>query len=131
MTDALTKGRALAKELDPELEQILSQRYDDMLPEFSESLVEMAYGRIYARPGLDIKTRFIATIAALTSQGAQTQPQLRINIKNALKAGVTEREISEVIFQMSLYGGLPAMVNALNVAKEVFEEARESDEKVL
>ncbi|NYZ67115.1 hypothetical protein H0A36_13930 [Endozoicomonas sp. SM1973] len=49
-----------------------------------------------------MKTRFIATIAVLTAQGAQTLPQLRINIKNALKVGVTQRETSEVIFQMSL-----------------------------
>ncbi|MCG9747262.1 MULTISPECIES: carboxymuconolactone decarboxylase family protein [Shewanella] len=122
MDSALERGRKAVREVDPQLEEILSERYDGILPEFSESLIEMAYGRIYSRPGLDVKTRFIATIAALTAQGAQTLPQLRINIRNALKVGVTQREISEVIFQMALYGGLPSMINALNAAKEIFEE---------
>lgn len=125
MKPALEKGRELVADIDPELEVILKQRYDDMLPEFAESLVEMAYGRVYSRPGLDMKTRLIATIAALTAQGGQTTPQLKVNIKNALTIGVTQREISEVIFQMSLYGGLPATVNALNAAKEVFQQQAE------
>ncbi|WP_096087621.1 carboxymuconolactone decarboxylase family protein [Agaribacterium haliotis] len=122
MGDALDRGRYFLQSIDPELEEVLAERYDELLPEFSESLVETIYGRIYSRPGLDIKTRLIATIAALTAQGSQTKPQLRINIKNALKAGVTKREICEVIFQMNLYGGMPATINALNTAKDVFAE---------
>ncbi len=122
MGEALDRGRDFLQSIDPELEKILGERYDELVPEFSESLVETIYGRVYSRPGLDIKTRLISTIAALTAQGAQTSPQLRINIKNALNAGVTKQEICEVIFQMSLYGGMPAMINALNTAKDVFAE---------
>ena len=124
---ALNKGRELVADIDPELEAVLKERYDDMLPDFAESLVEIAYGRVYSRPGLDMKTRLIATIAALTAQGGQTTPQLKVNIKNALTIGVTQREISEVIFQMSLYGGLPATINALNAAKEVFQQHAENE----
>ncbi len=119
---ALEKGRDVLADLNPDLEGILGERYNDLLPDFSETVVEFAYGRLYARPGLDLKTRQIATVAALTAMGGQTRPQLKINIQNALAVGATEREIAEVILQMSVYGGLPATINALNAAMEAFQE---------
>lgn len=129
MTDAnaiLERGRELAEGLNPGMEQTLVGRYEDMLPEFAESVVDMAYGRVYSRPGLDLKTRMLATVAALTAMGGQTAPQLRVNVGGALKAGASQREIAEAIFQMGIYGGFPAMINALNVAKEVFAEQEAS-----
>lgn len=122
MDDITQRGQQALSKVDPELEQVLRERYDSLLPGFAESLVAMTYGHVYSRPSLDLPTRYLATIAALTAQGGQTKPQLKININNALNAGVTETAICEVIFQMSLYGGLPAMINALNTAKEVFAE---------
>lgn len=119
-TKHLLRGRKMAEELNPGMEAALEERYNDLLPDFAESLVEMTYGRVYSRDGLDEKTRFIATVAALTVQGGQTKPQLKINIQSALNAGASQREIAEVIFQMAIYGGFPAMINALNAAKEVF-----------
>ncbi|MCL4117033.1 UNVERIFIED_CONTAM: hypothetical protein GTU68_065996 [Idotea baltica] len=118
----LQKGRELLEQIAPETEAVLKQRYDHFLPHFSESVVEMSYGHIYSRPGLDIKTRFLLTIAAITAQGSYSLPQLEIHIENALNAGVTEIEICETIFQMSLYGGFPAMVNALNTALDIFSK---------
>lgn len=91
MSSSLDRGRKILQDIDPDLEQVLADRYNDLLPNFSETLVETAYGGIYSREGLDVKTRYIATIAALTAQGAQTSPQLRVNIKSALKVGVTQR----------------------------------------
>ncbi|PIE16512.1 MAG: hypothetical protein CSA68_02250 [Rhodobacterales bacterium] len=122
MTDALEKGRKLLAENNPDLEAILHDRYDDILPGFSESLVEWAYGRHYSRPGLDLKTRQLCTVAALTALGGQTGPQLKINIEHSLKAGASQREIVEAIWQMAVYGGMPAAINGLNAAIEVFEE---------
>ncbi|MEM8754964.1 MAG: carboxymuconolactone decarboxylase family protein [Pseudomonadota bacterium] len=117
---ALKKGRVLLEELNPTLEAVLDERYRDVVPEFAETLVEFAYGRLYAREGLDMKTRQIATVAALAALGGQTGPQLKINIEHALDVGATERELAEVILQMSVYGGMPAAINGLNAAKEVF-----------
>ncbi len=121
---ALERGRALASELAPRMEPVLAERYDDLLPGMSESLVEWAYGRQYSRPGLDMKSRYIATIAALTTLGGQTRPQIKINVAAALKTGLTKYEIAETIWHCSLYGGLPAAINALNAAIEVFEEQK-------
>ncbi|MDV6227922.1 carboxymuconolactone decarboxylase family protein [Nitratireductor aquimarinus] len=125
---ALEKGRAIAARLNPDLEDILSERYDAVLPGFSETLIESAYGRFYAREGLDLKTRQLATVAALTALGGQTAPQLKVNIEHALAAGAGEREILEVILQMAAYGGWPAAINGLNAALELFGERARSPE---
>ncbi|WP_422037424.1 carboxymuconolactone decarboxylase family protein [Roseibium sp.] len=121
MTNALDKGRAVTRRLNPELESVLDDRYGALVPDFAESLIEWAYGRHYARPGLDLKTRQLCTIAALTALGGQTGPQLKVNIEHTLAAGAGRGEIVEAIWQMAVYGGLPAAINGLNAAKAVFE----------
>ncbi len=117
---ALELGETLSRRLNPELRSVLEERYDGLVPGFADTLIEFAYGRLYAREGLDLKTRQIATVAALTALGGQTGPQLKINIDHALAAGASETEITEVIFQMAVYGGMPAAINGLNAAMEVF-----------
>ncbi|NIY77599.1 carboxymuconolactone decarboxylase family protein [Thalassospira sp. HF15] len=125
-TCALEKGRDIVARLNPPLEGQLADKYDDLVPDFAESLVEWAYGRHYARPGLDLKTRQLCTISALTVLGGQTGPQLKVNIQHTLSAGATRTEIIEAIWQMAVYGGLPAAINGLNAAHEVFEELDEA-----
>jgi 4-carboxymuconolactone decarboxylase len=125
MSTALERGRELSKKLNPNLEAALHEQYEDLVPDFAESLIEWGYGRHYARPGLDLKTRQLCTIAALTVLGGQTAPQLKINIKHTLSAGATRKQVIEAIWQMAVYGGLPAAINGLNAAKEVFDELDE------
>ncbi|KAE9629638.1 carboxymuconolactone decarboxylase family protein [Parasedimentitalea maritima] len=121
MSDALQKGRDLLADMNPGLEQLLADRYDALVPGMAETLVEYGYGRHYARAGVDLKTRQLCTIAALTALGGHTAPQLKVNIENSLAAGASETEIIEVIWQMALYGGMPAAINGLNAAMEVFD----------
>lgn len=123
--DTYEIGKALSENLNPGMEDALRKRYGHLVPGMAESVVDFAYGQQYAREGLDLKTRYLATIAALTALGSQTKPQLKVNIAGALKAGASQREIGEVIWQMALYGGFPAAVNALNAALEVFEDTSE------
>ncbi len=87
----------------------------------AESLIKWVYGRVYSRPALDLRTRQLCTIAALTALGGHTGPQLAVNIEHSLAAGATEAEITEAIWQMAVYGGMPAAINGLNVARQVFE----------
>lgn len=122
MTSALERGRDIVQTLNPGLEQVLAERYDYLVDGFAESLVEWAYGRHYARPGLDLKTRQLCTVAALTVLGGQTGPQLKVNIAHTLAAGASREEIVEAIWQMAVYGGLPAAINGLNAARDVFAE---------
>tara|TARA_E500000318_G_C3537108_1_gene203088 strand:+ start:665 stop:1060 length:396 start_codon:yes stop_codon:yes gene_type:complete len=118
---ALDAGRAIVATLNPALESQLGEKYDTLVPDFAESLVEWAYGRHYARPGLDLKTRQLCTISALTVLGGQTAPQLQVNIRHTLAAGASRTEIIEAIWQMAVYGGLPAAINGLNAAQECFD----------
>lgn len=115
------RGKALSEKVNPGMEDALRARYDALVPGLSRTVVDVAYGQFYARGGVDEKTRLLATIAALTALGAQTAPQLKVNIASARVVGATREEICEIIFQMALYGGFPAMINAMNAAIEVFE----------
>ncbi|PTX56549.1 4-carboxymuconolactone decarboxylase [Litoreibacter ponti] len=115
------RGQALSEKVNPGMEDALRARYDALVPGLSRTVVDVAYGQFYARGGVDEKTRLLATIAALTALGAQTRPQLKVNIGSARAVGATREEICEIIFQMTLYGGFPAMINAMNAAIEVFE----------
>ncbi|WP_319498603.1 carboxymuconolactone decarboxylase family protein [uncultured Cohaesibacter sp.] len=123
---ALERARAYCDAHHPGLEETLNDWFGDMLPGFGESLIEWAYGRHYSRPGLDSKSRQLATVAALTVLGGQTAPQLKINIEHTLAVGASEQQIVEVIWQMAVYGGLPAAINGLNAAKEVFAARKAS-----
>jgi 4-carboxymuconolactone decarboxylase len=91
----------------------------EIAPDFERYLVEFPFGDIYSRPGLDLKSREIATIAALTALGYAI-PQLKVHINGALNVGCTKEEIIEIIMQMAVYAGFPAALNGLNAAKEVF-----------
>jgi 4-carboxymuconolactone decarboxylase len=115
-------GRRLAEALNPGMEATLDARYGHLLPGMAEAVVDFAYGRQYARPGLPLRDRYLATIAALTALGGQTRPQLKVNIAGGRKAGLSREEIAEVIWQMALYGGFPSSINALNAALDVFSE---------
>jgi 4-carboxymuconolactone decarboxylase len=61
-------------------------------------------------------------VAALTALGGQTGPQLRVNLEHALAACATRRELLEVILQMSVYGGIPAAINGMNVTMQLFDD---------
>ncbi|MEP4197355.1 MAG: carboxymuconolactone decarboxylase family protein [Aliishimia sp.] len=127
MMDATSyeRGRALSERVNPGMEEALSTRYDALVPGLSRTVVDVAYGQFYARGTLDEKTRLLATVAALTALGQQTRPQLKVNIASARAVGATREEVAEIIFQMTLYGGFPAMINAMNAAIEVFEAEEE------
>jgi len=120
-SDTYAAGKALSERVNPGMEDALRARYDALVPGMSRTIVDVAYGQFYARGVIDEKTRLLATVAALTALGSQTAPQLKVNIASARKVGATRQEVSEIIFQMALYGGMPAMVNAMNAAIEVFE----------
>ncbi|MBX2856663.1 MAG: carboxymuconolactone decarboxylase family protein [Rhodobacteraceae bacterium] len=122
MTSTIETGRDLSEQLNPGMEAALDARYGELLPGMAEAVVDFAYGRQYARPGLPLRERYIATIAALTALGGHTKPQLKINIAGGRKAGLSRKEIAETIWQMALYGGFPAAISGLNAAIEVFDE---------
>ncbi|MGL4309371.1 MAG: carboxymuconolactone decarboxylase family protein [Paracoccaceae bacterium] len=136
MNDAFTKlfqqmmeqGQEMARTFNPALETFSLKGFESLFPTMSKDMMEMWFGKTFNREGLDARTRLLVTIAALTVLGAQAEPQMRLTIRHALEAGATQREIAEVIYQMSVFGGLPALTKALEIAQSVFAETDKSGE---
>lgn len=111
-------------EIDGEQGEKVIDALKEISPEFADLLIEFPFGDVYSRPGLDLKSREIATIAALTAMGT-ARPQLKVHIHGALNVGCTREEVIETMIQMAVYAGFPAALNGMFAAKEVFDE-RES-----
>jgi 4-carboxymuconolactone decarboxylase len=93
----------------------------DIAPDLAAWIIDFSYGDVMSRPGLDLRSRQFATVAALTAMGTAA-PQLRVHLHGALNVGCTASELVEVILQMAVYAGFPSAINALNIAREVFKE---------
>lgn len=115
------KGIEMLKKIDGAGGEAVIKKLNDIAPDFGRYLIEFPFGDIYSRPGLDIKSREIATVAALTALG-NAQPQLKVHIAAALNVGCSRNEILEIIMQMAVYAGFPAALNGLFTAKEVFDQ---------
>ena len=108
-------------EIDGEQGERVVESLKDIAPEFADLLIEFPFGDVYSRPGLDLKSREIATVAALTAMGTAA-PQLKVHVHGALNVGCSPQEVIEIMIQMAVYAGFPAALNGLFVAKEVFDE---------
>ncbi|KAB2967174.1 carboxymuconolactone decarboxylase family protein [Zoogloea sp.] len=113
------QGLARLREIDGEAGERVVDSLADIAPDFARYLIEFPFGDIYSRPGLDLRSREIAVIAALTAMG-NAAPQLKVHLQAALNVGVSRPEIVEVIMQMAVYAGFPAALNGLSAAREVF-----------
>ncbi len=124
-SDRFKRGRETLKAIDPEAGQRVIDGLKDVAPDFARYIIEFAFGDVFSRPGLDVKTREIAVVAALTALGTAT-PQLKTHLDAALNVGWTRQEIVEVLMQMAVYAGVPAALNGLFAARDVFKERDES-----
>ena len=115
----LERGRRALDEIDGEAGRDVIAALADIAPDFARYVIEFSFGDIYSRPGLDLRAREIATIAALTALG-NASPQLKVHIEAGLNVGLSREEITEVIMQMAVYAGFPAALNGLFAAKEIF-----------
>ena len=110
----------IRKQLGPMADAYI-QRIKALSPEFAWVNVTFPFAELYTRDVIDIKTRELCTVAALTVQGFSL-PELKLHIDAALRCGNSREEVIEIITQMIAYCGFPAATNALMVAKAVFEE---------
>jgi 4-carboxymuconolactone decarboxylase len=118
-SDRFNKGWEKLKEVDGSAGEKVIESLKNIAPEFADLLIEFPFGDIYTRENLDLKSREIATIAALTVMG-NASAQLKVHIHAGLNVGCSKEEIVEVIMQMAVYGGFPCALNGLFAAKEVF-----------
>jgi 4-carboxymuconolactone decarboxylase len=93
----------------------------DIAPDLAEWIIQFSYGDVLSRSNLDLRSRQLATVAALTAMGT-AYPQLKVHIKGALNVGCTRTEIIEVILQMAVFAGFPAAINGINAAREIFQQ---------
>lgn len=117
--DRYAAGLAMLEKVDGRGGEEVLESVRAFSPDFARYLVEFPFGDIYSREGLDLKSREIAVVAALTAMG-NAGPQLRVHIGAALHVGCTQQEILEVIMQMAVYAGFPAALNGLFAARDVF-----------
>jgi 4-carboxymuconolactone decarboxylase len=113
------RGLAKLREIDGEAGERVIGALADIAPDFARYLIEFPFGDIYSRPQLDLKSREIGVVAALTALGHAT-PQLKVHIHGALNVGWSQQEVVEIIMQMAVYAGFPAALNGLFAAMEMF-----------
>jgi 4-carboxymuconolactone decarboxylase len=84
-----------------------------------EFITRNAWGNVWQRPGLDLKTRSLVTVAMLTALGKQTE--LKGHVRGALNNGATPEEIREIMLHATVYCGFPSAIEAFRSATEVVE----------
>ena len=109
------------KEIYGEIGTKVLENLNHISPDMSRYIIEFAFGEIYNRKGLDLKSREMVTISYLLTMG-NAKPQLKSHIHGALNIGCSREEILEIMIQISLYSGFPAALNGLEVMKDVFDE---------
>ncbi len=114
-------GLELLSKIDGEAGHNVITSLQDICPDLAKYTIEFPFGDIYARPALDLRSREIATVAALTALG-NCKPQLKVHLNAALNVGCSEDEVKEVILQMAVYAGFPAALNGMFAFKEVLAE---------
>lgn len=119
--DRYARGWAKLKEIDGRAGEKVVESLQDIAPDFARLLIEFPFGDVYSRPGLDLKMRELAVVAALTAMG-NAAPQLKVHIHGARNVGCSRQEIVEVVMQMAVYAGFPAALNGLFAAKEIFSQ---------
>jgi 4-carboxymuconolactone decarboxylase len=119
--DKYKRGVEKLEEISPGASKRTAESLGDIAPDMVRYMMEFVFGEISSRPGLDMKSREITAVAALTAIGTAPN-QLKIHIKGALNCDCTREEVVEVLIQVLVYAGFPATLNGLRLAKEVFQE---------
>jgi 4-carboxymuconolactone decarboxylase len=121
MSDELERGFGIRREVlgDEHVDRAI-ERTTDFTADFQELITRYAWGEIWARPGLDRRTRSLLTLAMLVALGREEE--LAMHVRAARRIGVTPDEIKEVFLHSAVYCGVPAANGAFKIAQEVLEE---------
>ncbi|MEU6299278.1 carboxymuconolactone decarboxylase family protein [Streptomyces erythrochromogenes] len=117
--DRMERGLQTLRRIEAAERPGILDGFQDVAPGFGELVVGFAFGDICSRPGLELPTRQLVTIAALTALG-NAAPQLEFHVRGARNVGCDRREIAETILRLSSYAGFPATLEALGVVRSVF-----------
>ncbi|WP_438956388.1 carboxymuconolactone decarboxylase family protein [Cognatiyoonia sp.] len=111
-----------AKQMAPALETFTPKGFEEMFPTMSKDMMEQFMGKGISSDGLDAKTRLLLTLQGLTMHGAQAEAQIRLTVRHLVAAGATKQEIAETIGLAAMFGGVPAMTKAMELANDVFDK---------
>jgi len=101
------------------VDQALAQA-DELSRPLQDLITEYCWGEVWTRPGLPRKTRSLLNLAMLT---ALNRPhEVRLHLRGALRNGCSREEIIEALLQTAIYCGVPAAVDSVRLAREVFSE---------
>ncbi len=111
------------KAVNPAMASFTPASMDKMWPTVPAEMLEAFLGKQFNPEGLDAKTRLLLTLQGLTIQGAVAEAQIRLTVRHALEAGATKQEIAEAIGLAAMFGGVPAMNKAMELAKDAIDGA--------
>lgn len=122
MSDRYRRGLDVAEQLAADkLAHFVKSGVAEVAPDFARMVIEFAFGDIYSREALDLKSRELIAIAALAACG-HAGPQLRVHVESAESAGISKAEVIEVLMQIALYAGFPAALNALADCRDLLTD---------
>lgn len=116
-------GLEVFKEIDGAGAQKMFESLEGIAPDLGKFIIEFAFGDIYTREALTLEERELLTITSLVTTGG-CEPQLEVHINGALNVGISCEKIVETILHCIPYVGFPKVINAIFVAKRVFEEKK-------
>lgn len=122
MNERYLRGIDIAQQLgDGKIEQFLSSRVAEVAPDFARMAIEFAFGDLYARDTLDLRTREIVALAGLAALGGSSA-QLRLHVEASLDLGLSKGEVIEILMQTAVYAGFPAALTALADCHDLLAE---------
>jgi 4-carboxymuconolactone decarboxylase len=127
-SELFEKGLQIRREvLGAEYVDASISQADDFSRPLQELVTEYCWGAVWARPGLDRKTRSLLNLAMLT---ALNRPhEVKLHLKGALNNGCSKNDIMEVLLQTAIYCGVAAAMDSLRVAKEIFQKVESKQER--
>ena len=121
---AFDEGLAIRKKvLGPDYVTKTLEGADELLMPFQEMLTEFAWGQVWTRPGLSLKTRSLMTLSMCIALNRPAE--IKIHLRGALRNGVSKEEIRELLFHAFIYCGGPASVDAFHVVRTALPEIEE------
>ena len=126
MTDDMhERGMRVRREVlgDEHVDGAIARTTDDTAA-FQDFITRYAWGGVWARPGLDRRTRSAVTLAVLSALGRERE--LEVHVRGAVRNGLSSEEIAEILLHTSVYAGAPAANAAFATAQRVLDELGEA-----
>lgn len=115
------KGSDVYSKLDGASVADMFTSFNEACPDLAEYISDFAFGHVLSRPGLGLRDRELAAVAALAALNT-SERQLEVHLNAALNAGCKPQELVEVILQTLIFSGFPAAVNGMKTVQKVFKE---------